>query len=1767
MLNITPYIAKYVRSLHACHDRIPIPYSHTQFGVVLMVDVVGFSALTTLATEKGESGAEAIALEIGAYMGECIEIIESFNGDVVKFLGDAVLVCFQPDFADISIDQADEITSRHKHILVRRAMECGIQLLARQSHYRVYLTAEERSKHRSSTTGEIDRRTRNIFGQRFLLFDSGSSDSDNQQSNSSTSSIPLDSLQKPDIFDSNQEYSMAFDIWDCIPFIKNRRRRMHDRRTSVSSDGSSGINSIDLELHIALSCGDISNIVLGDMNDNKDDTIKININGKDINDDINTTINNIDANGFLKQPRSRPSSHSQHEDDASPLNNRLSMTSYISTDGNEPDEQEPLPYNGRLEYAICGPAVEALEAALSIAKAGEMCITPNAFALIKHHHHIPYSYEKRKQFYIMRGTISHNTAHLGGPTLSKKSAKRPYQHLHNPISSVIRPPINTARTINNNYYDDRPLLKQQTQQSPIEPLVNRTRSGGPIMFNSDDGSNTNPIYLKYINRSALCRLQQGVDNSFPAQFRDVTIMFVSLGKLNPASPEGLQKAQQAANLCIKTLVKYEGTLQQFAVDDKGATLLGVFGLPPLSHEREAIFAAKAAIELRDAYLPFLPDFSIALSTGTIFNSVLPQGCPYRRDPAIAGDTIILAVRMLKFAFAIRNIVCDFATRQQIGVLCDYEDYGGNMVKGKIKPIMIYGIRKFGVGKTKRISLQGGDKNSDFIGYKLEMERANRFLDDWSEGNDHHILIISGPSGVGKSFFCHALNKTMTSYGFTCCWSSSTEVERSSKYYLVKHLLLSLFDIIDSDKVPQNTKKRTSPFNHYGSTSSPQFESSPSSSVSSLPYSNTNVTNNRLQRLTTYSSMTRSSYGAFSTQSPDAANEILELILRCLRKCGEDDGFLPLFKVVFGSLGGTEENRYTRRLDGRGRDILLTGVITRMVKYVSENMPLVLILDDVQWADSASIRILQYIHTHCQHVLLLLASRPLKDYINVSTFIKTFCETGVSEEIALNGLDSHDIVDIILQILQAGVTRVSPEIVQVIQKRTGGNPLYVKNMAIVLKDFNHVTVLEGELVPSSNRFDPEDLLQNLDYKRIIKMQFDKLNPDFQNFLVIASCLDQYFTIYEVEAMITGTNLIFQDNDPHKIREVIEKYDVYHFLHQVDSNDGDNRYSDSNGSDNSNNVNGNNKNITNNTMVNPDEMYAFAHITIPKSIYDMVSYETRIALHRLLAIYYEGQLTKENYPELLGKVARHYLQTDNMEKQLYYLEALADLNIRSYLLPEATSNLESMVKILNENPNIAYRFGRIHQSDIYRRLGVCFTMRTQLSMGERYLLMALKCLGESWPKTAPKFLYKFWKQRFVQYRNRRWRLVWEFNNDNKKQTGHRVVEIMVQLSNIYFYTGKGRAFVYTCLVGLNACERLGEVGPNYTLFLARTSLLCWLNDQKEHSIFYITKALRHMDEKNDAGALTICAMLCFAAGRFKVATELSTRSIDAVKTLGVVTDCQAFYRSVGLVITMMIFEGTLDQSSDGAALLKQMADTAHSNGDYEAEIWLGVYHVANAIVVDRLVECEPFVVLLEHHLKQAVDYNRIAIHGTLLCYYSRCQKYDMSRRHMRHLVSILPSLTVTPNIFPVFGLIFATMGLYCMVDDEQVALVTTTDTKDYDEFILGIARLNHAFQQVKFWEFTQPCLYLARALPYISTGRTVEGYMVLRHGIYEMHFIHEIRFLKAYYWACMGKYAFTPRDRIDWTDRAKADFIKLGIPTLSYINPDPSNTYTNGTPTVE
>lgn len=170
-------------------------------------------------------------------------------------------------------------------------------------------------------------------------------------------------------------------------------------------------------------------------------------------------------------------------------------------------------------------------------------------------------------------------------------------------------------------------------------------------------------------------------------------------------------------------------------------------------------------------------------------------------------------------------------------------------------------------------------------------------------------------------------------------------------------------MIDSDKVPQNAKRRIpylsgaggfylndSVTNSHGAATSTASSASsvvPSPTTTKDANSHTTALQNITRQLTNQSAVSQFSAMEEEDIVIDGTHEIVDLITRCLRICGEEDGFLPLFKVVFNTLSDVEDNRYTRRLDGRARDILLTGLITRMVRYVSEHVNLVFISDDVQ----------------------------------------------------------------------------------------------------------------------------------------------------------------------------------------------------------------------------------------------------------------------------------------------------------------------------------------------------------------------------------------------------------------------------------------------------------------------------------------------------------------------------------------------------------------------------------------------------------------------------------------------------------------------------------------------------------------------------------------------------------------------------------------------------------------------------------------------------
>ncbi|KAI8843117.1 hypothetical protein BC829DRAFT_296404 [Chytridium lagenaria] len=126
--DLSVYVAKYVRDMLEMKEKREAlvkhlsghqPFVETEFMAVAMIDISGFSALTSLFSEMlGKLSSEVISAGTGEYIEKIAPIVLGYGGDIVKFLGDALLVTF-------SSTEPDE----DRNSIIRRAVLCCTDVL------------------------------------------------------------------------------------------------------------------------------------------------------------------------------------------------------------------------------------------------------------------------------------------------------------------------------------------------------------------------------------------------------------------------------------------------------------------------------------------------------------------------------------------------------------------------------------------------------------------------------------------------------------------------------------------------------------------------------------------------------------------------------------------------------------------------------------------------------------------------------------------------------------------------------------------------------------------------------------------------------------------------------------------------------------------------------------------------------------------------------------------------------------------------------------------------------------------------------------------------------------------------------------------------------------------------------------------------------------------------------------------------------------------------------------------------------------------------------------------------------------------------------------------------------------------------------------------------------------------------------------------------------------------------------------------------------
>ena len=81
------------------------------------------------------------------------------------------------------------------------------------------------------------------------------------------------------------------------------------------------------------------------------------------------------------------------------------------------------------------------------------------------------------------------------------------------------------------------------------------------------------------------------------------------------------------------------------MDDKGSTLIIVFGLPPLSHQDDPIRAILTGFALLKELAVVNCKCSVGIATGTVFAGVIGTSGS-RREYSVLGDSVNLAARLM-----------------------------------------------------------------------------------------------------------------------------------------------------------------------------------------------------------------------------------------------------------------------------------------------------------------------------------------------------------------------------------------------------------------------------------------------------------------------------------------------------------------------------------------------------------------------------------------------------------------------------------------------------------------------------------------------------------------------------------------------------------------------------------------------------------------------------------------------------------------------------------------------------------------------------------------------------------------------------------------------------------------------------------------------------------------------------------------------------------------------------------------------------------------
>lgn len=346
--------------------------------------------------------------------------------------------------------------------------------------------------------------------------------------------------------------------------------------------------------------------------------------------------------------------------------------------------------------------------------------------------------------------------------------------------------------------------------------------------------------------------------------------------------------------------------------------------------------------------------------------------------------------------------------------------------------------------------------------------------------------------------------------------------------------------------------------------------------------------------------------------------------------------IHLGKIVPEVGGGLESNSAAVRGDPAGERFRLFEGLTEFFLHVSREAPLVLFVDDLQWA--SSIELVQHL-AQCignQRVLTLGAYRDdeIKDNPGLSRAVLAMNRQRLFYSLPLKPLDQQSVGQLMSLAVEGPM---ASQLVEAVYQRTEGNPFFVEEVTRFLREREAIVHTNtGWNVRQSIPLETPDSV-----KAVIGERLERLGEDAAESLRMASIIGRDFSLPLLRELL--------DQGEDRLIQIMDKSTragLILFKH-----------------------------------VPGDEVYSFAHDLMQEALYESVGPASRTRHHLRI-----GQTMEKLHAARLegwyDALAHHFLEGNDLQKAVEYSVKAGDRASAIYTWGRANAHFQTALELLEK-----------------------------------------------------------------------------------------------------------------------------------------------------------------------------------------------------------------------------------------------------------------------------------------------------------------------------------------------------------------------------------------------------------------------------------------------------------------------------------------------------